>query len=164
MKHIEVVAGVIEHDGKILCMERDKGKYDYVSFKWEFPGGKIEEGETKEEALKRELREEMEMSVEITGHLIDVYHEYPDFTMNMYTFNCIAKSKEFKMNVHHDFKWLDKSELNSLDWAPADLPIVKKILEGQFSKQKHSREMTVFLLLIVNNFFDFFCEIIEVGF
>ena len=60
MKHIEVVAGVIEHDGKILCMERDQGKYDYVSFKWEFPGGKIEEGETKEEALKRELQEEME--------------------------------------------------------------------------------------------------------
>ena len=65
MKHIEVVAGIIEYNDKILCMQRDKGKFDYVSFKWEFPGGKIEEGETKEEALKRELREEMEMDVEI---------------------------------------------------------------------------------------------------
>ena len=129
MKHIEVVAGVIEHDGKILCMERAQGKYDYVSFKWEFPGGKIEEGESKEDALKRELREEMEMDVDITGHFLDVYHEYPDFTMNMYSFKCIAKNKEFKMNVHHDFKWLDKSKLYELDWAAADMPIVKKVIE-----------------------------------
>ena len=130
MKHIEVVAGIIEFEGKILCMERDQGKYDYVSFKWEFPGGKIEEGETKELALKRELREEMEMDVEITGHFLDVYHEYPDFTMNMYSFTCKAKSKEFKMNVHHDFKWLDKKDLPVLDWAPADKPIVEKIMKS----------------------------------
>ncbi len=128
MKHIEVVAGVIECDGKILCMERDKGKYDYVSFKWEFPGGKIEVGESKEDALKRELREEMEMNVEIVGHFLDVYHEYPDFTMNMYAFKCVAKNQDLKMNVHHDFKWLDKAELETLDWAPADIPIMKKIL------------------------------------
>lgn len=129
MKHIEVVAGVIEHDGKILCMERAQGKYDYVSFKWEFPGGKIEVGETKEEALKRELREEMEMDVEITGHFLDIYHEYPDFSMNMYSFRCKAKSKEFKMNVHNDFKWLEVGELMTLDWAPADVPIVEKIVK-----------------------------------
>lgn len=129
MKHIEVVAGVIEHDGKILCMERAQGKYDYVSFKWEFPGGKIEVGETKEEALKRELREEMEMDVEITGHFLDVYHEYSDFSMNMYSFRCKAKSKEFKMNVHNDFKWLEVGELMTLDWAPADIPIVEKIVK-----------------------------------
>ena len=129
MKHIEVVAGVIEHEGKILCMERDQGKYDYVSFKWEFPGGKIEQGETKEEALKRELREEMEMDVDILGHFVDVYHEYPDFSMNMYCFKCKAHNKEFKMNVHHDFVWLDKSELHKLDWADADKPIVEKIIK-----------------------------------
>ena len=129
MKHIEVVAAVIECDGKILCMERDQGKYDYVSFKWEFPGGKIEEGESKEEALKRELEEEMEMSVEIKEHFLDVYHEYPDFTMNMYSFKCTTQNKEFKMNVHHDFKWLEKENLKQLDWAPADIPIVNKIME-----------------------------------
>ena len=129
MKHIEVVAGVIEHEGKILCMERDQGKYDYVSFKWEFPGGKIEVGETKEEALKRELREEMEMDVEIVSHFLDVYHEYPDFTMNMYSFKCKAKNKEFKMNVHHDFVWLEKNEIMKLDWAAADKPIVEKIMK-----------------------------------
>ena len=128
-KHIEVVAAVIEHDGKILCMERDQGKYDYVSFKWEFPGGKIEQGETKEEALARELREEMEMSVEIKKHFLDVYHEYPDFTINMYSYLCVAKNTEFKMNVHHDFVWLEKNQIEKLDWAAADFPIVKKIIE-----------------------------------
>ena len=70
----------------------------------------------------------MEMDVEITGHFLDVYHEYPDFTMNMYSFRCVAKNKEFKMNVHHDFKWLPVDEIESLDWAPADVPIVNKIL------------------------------------
>ncbi len=129
MKHIEVVAGIIEYNDKILCMQRDKGKFDYVSFKWEFPGGKIEEGETKEEALKRELREEMEMDVEITNHFLDISHEYPDFTMNMYVFKCKAKSEKFVMNVHHDFKWLPLTEISSLDWAPADKPAVEKLLE-----------------------------------
>ena len=128
MKHIEVVAGVIEHDGKILCMERAQGKYDYVSFKWEFPGGKIEVGESKEDALRRELREEMEMDVEIISHFLDVYHEYPDFSMNMYSFRCKAKSKDFKMNVHNDFKWLEKDELKTLDWAQADVPIMEKVI------------------------------------
>ena len=130
MKHIEVVAGIIEFDGKILCMERDLGKYNYVSFKWEFPGGKIEEGESKEEALKRELHEEMEMNVEITEHFIDVYHEYPDFSMNMYAFKCLAKNKDFKMNVHHDYKWVEIDQLEKLDWAQADIPIVKKLIEN----------------------------------
>ena len=129
MKHIEVVAGIIEYNDKILCMQRDKGKFDYVSFKWEFTGGKIEEGETKEEALKRELREEMEMDVEITNHFLDISHEYPDFTMNMYVFKCKAKSEKFVMNVHHDFKWLPLTEISSLDWAPADKPAVEKLLE-----------------------------------
>ena len=129
MKHIEVVAGIIAYNDKILCMQRDKGKFDYVSFKWEFPGGKIEEGETKEEALKRELREEMEMDVEITNHFLDISHEYPDFTMNMYVFKCKAKSEKFVMNVHHDFKWLPLTEISSLDWAPADKPAVEKLLE-----------------------------------
>ena len=132
MKHIEVVAAVIEHNGKILCMQRDQGKYDYVSFKWEFPGGKIEPGETKEQALKRELMEEMELNVEVVEHFLDVNHTYPDFTMNMYSFRCTTNSDKFKLNVHKDFKWLPLSELKTLEWAPADMPIVNKLISKKY--------------------------------
>lgn len=130
MKQIEVVAGIIEHDGKILCMQRDIGKFEYVSYKWEFPGGKIEQGESNEQALKRELQEEMELDVDVLDHFIDVEHQYPDFIIKMYCYKCKAHSLDFKLNVHKDFKWLLKEELNSLDWAEADKPIVKKILEN----------------------------------
>ena len=131
MKEIYVVAGIIEHKNKILCMQRDIGKFEYVSLKWEFPGGKIEEGETKEVALKRELQEEMELDVEIIEHFCDISHIYPDFILNMYCYKCTTSDLEFKLNVHKDFKWLKKEELKSLDWAPADLPIVKKLMEGK---------------------------------
>ena len=75
MKHYEVVAAVIEHDGKILCMQRNKGKFDYVSYKFEFPGGKVEAGEERHTALERELREEMDM--DISGQVIENAPEKP---------------------------------------------------------------------------------------
>ena len=128
MKQIEVVAGIIEYDGKILCMQRDVSKYDYISFKWEFPGGKIEQGETNEQALKRELQEEMELEVEVLSHCIDIEHQYKDFIIKMYCYKCKAESLNFKLNVHKDFKWLKKEDLLSLDWAAADLPVVNKLL------------------------------------
>ena len=129
MKEIFVVAAIIEHDKKILCMQRGKDKNDYTSFKWEFPGGKIEEGETKEEALKREIMEEMNLSIEIKSHFCDIRHVYPDFILNMYCFKCSSSTQEFELNVHNDFKWLKKSKLNTLDWAPADKPIIDKLME-----------------------------------
>ena len=129
MKEIKVVAGIIENNGKILCMQRDKGKYDYVSFKWEFPGGKIEEGETNEQALKRELLEEMDLEVDVENHFCDVQYTYPDFKITMFCYKCNTKDLDFKLNVHKDYKWLKKSELNIIDWAPADVPIVKKLME-----------------------------------
>lgn len=128
MKTIEVVAGIIENDGKILCMQRDQGKHDYISFKWEFPGGKIEIGETKEQALVRELQEEMELDVEVVEHFLDIEHQYPDFIIKMYCFRCNTEDLNFKLNVHKDFKWLPKEELLTLDWAEADKPIVNKLV------------------------------------
>lgn len=85
MKHYEVVAAVIEHDGKILCMQRNKGKFDYVSYKFEFPGGKVEAGEERHTALERELREEMDMDISIPedAYLMTVEHTYPDFAITM---------------------------------------------------------------------------------
>ena len=131
MKQIEVVAGIIEHKNKVLCMQRDMGKYEYVSLKWEFPGGKIEAGETKEAALKRELQEEMDLEVDIVEHFCDIRHVYPDFILNMYCYKCTTDDLDFKLNVHKDFKWLQKEELESLDWAPADWPIVRRLMEEQ---------------------------------
>ncbi len=70
----------------------------------------------------------MELEIEILKPFLQVNHTYPDFTMNMYSFICLAKSKKFKLNVHKDFKWLSINKLKTLDWAPADMPIVDKLI------------------------------------
>lgn len=128
MKEIFVAAGIIEKDNKILCMQRDKGKHEYVSLKWEFPGGKIERGETAKDALIRELHEEMDMDVEVVEHFMDIRHEYPDLIVNMSCFLCKTNASEFKLNVHKDFRWLDADELYTLDWAGADWTVVDKLV------------------------------------
>lgn len=128
-KHLEVVAAILIYQGKILCMQRGEGKYAYVSKKFEFPGGKIEPGEAKHAALERELREEM--AIQVTIKESDLYmtinHEYPDFTLTMYTFKCQLTKPDFVRKVHIDAKWMLPKELNTLDWAPADWPITKKL-------------------------------------
>ena len=97
MKHLEVVAAILEYDGKILCMERGQGKFDYVSFKYEFPGGKIEPGEAKHTAIERELREEMDVHVSVkeSDLYMTVHHDYPDFSMTMYAFYCHLDKPDF---------------------------------------------------------------------
>ncbi|MBE5739183.1 MAG: (deoxy)nucleoside triphosphate pyrophosphohydrolase [Clostridiales bacterium] len=131
MKQIKTVAGVIKNEnGEILCTLRDKGKYDYVSFKWEFPGGKIEEGETMEETLTRELHEELEIDVKINDFFYQVEHDYPDFHLSMGVFTCDLISKDMKMNVHKGLKWLSPQDIMSLDWAAADIPVAELILKN----------------------------------
>lgn len=127
MKHIEVVAAVIYKNNKILCVKRGQHKYDYISLKFEFPGGKIEIGETKEEALLRELKEELDMNVEIQKEFLKVLFEYPDFKITMHSFICLCKSEVFSLKEHVEFRWLLNTELSSLDWAAADIPIVEKL-------------------------------------
>ena len=130
MKKIEVVAGVIFWKELVLCVQRPKNKLHYISGKFEFPGGKIEEGETKEEALHRELLEELNISTKIKSFLLTVVHEYPDFELTMHSFICEVDSKELTLNEHVDQKWLRINELTALDWAAADIPIVDKLVSN----------------------------------
>ena len=131
MKHYNVVAAVVCHDGKYLCMQKGKTKFDYTSYKWEFPGGKIEPGETPQQALARELMEEMEYPVEVGEELVTVNHEYPDFSITMTAFLCTPKGDAygFKRREHADSKWCSQEELKGLDWAAADVGIVECILQ-----------------------------------
>ena len=127
MKHYEVVAAVIEHDNKILCMQRGKSKFDYTSYKFEFPGGKVEVGEENHKALERELYEEMDMNVSISedDFLLTVEHTYPDFEITMHAYLCKVDKTDFVMKEHIAFEWLYVNELDKLEWAEADKPIVE---------------------------------------
>ena len=132
MKHIEVVAAVIIYKQKVLCMQRGKNKHDYISYKYEFPGGKIEDGESKAEALIRELKEEMNMNISITeeDYFLTVNHAYPDFTITMYSYLCNVDTDKFVRKEHINHIWLPLENLDTLDWAQADRPIVEK-LQGE---------------------------------
>lgn len=130
MKKVEVVAGVIFCADEILCVQRPQNKLHYISEKFEFPGGKIEEGETQEEALHRELSEELNLSIKIKSFFLTVVHPYPDFELTMHSFICEVESKELTLNEHIDQKWLKINELNQLDWAAADIPIVDKLVSN----------------------------------
>ena len=130
MKKIKVVAGVIFWKNLVLCVQRPKNKLQYISEKFEFPGGKIEEGETLEEALHRELFEELNLSSKINSFFLTVIHEYPDFELTMHSFICEVESKELILHEHIDQKWLRIDELTTLDWAAADIPIVDKLLSN----------------------------------
>jgi 8-oxo-dGTP diphosphatase len=127
MKTIEVVAAIIIHEGRILCVKRGPAKYDYISGKWEFPGGKVEVGETKKVALVREIKEELHMDITVDTFLTTVQHSYPDFHLTMHSFLCSCASNELTLTEHTDFKWLRKHELSELDWAGADVPLLSKL-------------------------------------
>jgi len=128
MKRIEVVAGIIFFEDKILCVQRPKNKLTYISEKYEFPGGKIEKGETNIEALNRELLEELNLNVDIKAFFTTVIHEYPDFELTMHSYVCEVDTKEVVLNEHISLEWLDVKELKKLDWAGADIPIVDKLI------------------------------------
>ena len=130
MKKIEVVAGVIFWKDQVLCVQRAKNKLIYISEKFEFPGGKMEEGETKEAALHRELLEELSLSVRIKSFFMTVVHTYPDFELTMHAYLCEVGNRFVKLNEHIDSKWLLVDQLSTLDWAAADIPIVEKLLSN----------------------------------
>lgn len=130
MKHIEVVAAIIIDDNKTLCVQRGPNKLEYISKKYEFPGGKMEPGETKEQALKREILEELKIEIQVQEEFLTVTHEYPDFILTMHSFICNCKDPKLTLTEHIDFKWLKNEELSILDWAAADVPIMRKLMSN----------------------------------
>jgi 8-oxo-dGTP diphosphatase len=128
MKTIKVVAGVVRNGSKFLCVQRGQHKFPYISEKWEFPGGKLEEAETSEDALVRELKEELELDVFNLSYLITVDHTYPDFRIIMETFLCDSTSVDFVLNEHKTGLWLSPEQMTNVDWAAADVPIVNALL------------------------------------
>lgn len=129
MKHIQVVAAIILHEDKILCVQRGKNKYDYISNKYEFPGGKVEDGESEIDAIIREIREELEIDIIVNNEYMTVQHQYPDFELTMHSFLCLSDDTRLTLTEHIDYKWLKKHELDQLDWAAADIPIVEKLMK-----------------------------------
>ena len=126
MKKVEVVAAVIKKDNKIFCAQRNLSKS--MGGKWEFPGGKIELRETKEEALVREIKEELDSDIVVDKYLMTVEHDYPTFHITMHAYLCSLIKGELILKEHNDSVWLNRDKLLSLDWADADKPIVNKIL------------------------------------
>ncbi len=127
MKTVKVVAAIIIDNGKVFATQRGYGEFKDG---WEFPGGKIEEGETPQEALVREIREELDTEIEV-GELLDtVEYDYSKFHLSMDCFICKIKSGELVLKEHEDAKWLTKETLGSVEWLPADLGLVEKIRLG----------------------------------
>lgn len=127
MKEIEVVAAVIENEGQILCVQRGDHQYSYVSKKYEFPGGKVEQGESLEQAIVREIFEELELTIQVEKHLGIVNHTYPDFKIKMHGFLCRCENRTLTLKEHLAAQWLNRKDLMTLDWAAADIPFVRSI-------------------------------------
>ena len=129
MKQVEVVAAIIQVEDRFLCLQRNVGEYDYISLKYEFPGGKIEAGESQQQALKREIREELQYDNQIEQKFLTVEHQYPDFQLRMHSYLCSASDTNFTLTEHIDWQWLKVSCLDRLDWAAGDIPIVEKLMQ-----------------------------------
>ncbi|MGJ8656289.1 MAG: (deoxy)nucleoside triphosphate pyrophosphohydrolase [Akkermansiaceae bacterium] len=126
MKPLEVVCAlIIDNNGKFLACQR--GTNTSLAGKWEFPGGKIELGESKESALKREILEELEVSISILRPLKTITHQYPDFKIALSPFLCQINGSEQPTPIEHaQIRWVDLAEAVTLDWAEADLPIIEQ--------------------------------------
>ena len=122
MKQIEVVAAIIRKEDKIFATQRGYG--DFKDW-WEFPGGKMEAGETPEVALKREIREELSTEISVDEFICTVEYDYPKFNLTMHCYLCSLLTENLHLNEHEAAKWLSINNLDSVKWLPADLEVVK---------------------------------------
>lgn len=127
MKEIKVVAAIIQKENKILATKRGYGEFINM---WEFPGGKIEPGETKKQALVREIKEELNIEINVDKFAIDIEYQYPNFYLFMSCFMCSIKEGSIELLEHNDGKWITKEELNTLNWLSADIDAVNYLKEN----------------------------------
>lgn len=124
MKKVEVVAAIICREGRIFATQRGYGEWkDW----WEFPGGKIEAGETPEDALRREIREELSTEISVDEFFCTVDYDYPAFHLTMHCYLCSLLTEALHLNEHEAARWLAKDELDSVQWLPADKSIIEKL-------------------------------------
>lgn len=126
MKTVRVVAAVMRKENKIFATQRGYGEFKDG---WEFPGGKIEEGETPEQALIREIREELDTDIHVGERIDTVEYDYPGFHLSMDCFWCEIVKGELKLKEHESARWLSKETLDTVDWLPADIGLIAKIKE-----------------------------------
>ena len=132
MKTINVVAAIIIKDNKIFATQRGYGEFKDG---WEFPGGKVEQGEAPENAIVREIKEELDTVIEVKEYFDTVEYDYPNFHLSMKCYICTVVSGKLELLEHEAAKWLDKDSLDSGAWLPADLGLVDK-LKDYLSKNR----------------------------
>ena len=124
MKTIEVVAAIIINDGHVFATQRGYGEWQG---RWEFPGGKMEAGESPQEALRREIKEELDADVSVGELLETVEWDYPNFHLTMHCFVCSLLSESLHLNEHEAAAWLSRETLRSVKWLPADVEVLERI-------------------------------------
>jgi 8-oxo-dGTP diphosphatase len=124
---VRVVAALVESgDGKVLITQRRP--HAFMPLKWEFPGGKVEAGESDQQALARELKEELGIEVEVGEHYMGLLHSYPEFDIDFHVYSCLITSGQLVRLAVHDFRWVKITELSEFEFPPADMPTVEKLL------------------------------------
>ena len=126
-KHLNVVCAIVRDGDKILCTQRLRKGPNYIAEHWEFPGGKVNEGENDHEALRREILEEMDWDIYVGAKLGSVEYDYPDFSICLTAYDCMAHDNDFKLLAHIDSCWLKPEEFSRLDWAEADAALIKQL-------------------------------------
>ncbi len=125
---LQVTCAIIVQEHKILCVQRSAQMK--LSLKWEFPGGKLEDGEAEEECIVREIKEELGLEIRVTAKLEQVFHDYGSFALTLIPFIAEIVSGTLVLMEHADYRWLEVEELMMLDWAEADLPIVEQVVRA----------------------------------
>ena len=124
MKTVRVVAAVIRENGRVFATQRGYGPYKDG---WEFPGGKIEPGETPEQALVREIREELDTEIAVGDRLMQIEYDYPEFHLSMGCYFCAVRSGSLTLREHESARWLRADELDQVAWLPADLSLIERL-------------------------------------